>query len=383
MNGGPPATARETSRACARPRVGWLMEHPTLSGGERSALVVAQALHAASHAVDLLMLAPRRGPLAEALGRRQLRHQALRISRRDAPPERWIATLARLVRALDLSLLHANGSGTADLAGPAAARAGIPSVGHIREIIRHSAARVARLATCTRLVAVSDAAGAALVRQGVPAERVVTIHNGIDVRRWSVPGLPASDPLAADPRPRLLAVGQLVRRKGLDVLLEALARTQRPAVLWVAGERWSDKAEAHAHVTALRQRAEALALPVRWLGWRGDIPALMASADLLVHPARQEPLGRVILEAMAAGLPLVTTAVGGSPELLGPLAGQPGAALVPPDAPDALARAIDEALLAGRAAGAALRARCEATFTVTAAATQLASLYHDLLRPTS
>jgi len=55
---------------------------------------------------------------------------------------------------------------------------------------------------------------------------------------------------------------------------------------------------------------------VQWLGRRNDVPELMAKAKLLIHCAKQEPLGRVLLEAAASGLPMVTTRVGGTPEIL-------------------------------------------------------------------
>ena len=77
------------------------------------------------------------------------------------------------------------------------------------------------------------------------------------------------------------------------------------------------------------------------LGYRDDVPALLAGLDVLVVPSRQEPLSRVLLEGLALGVPAVATAVGGSPEILDD--GRFGM-LVPPDDPGAIARGIEELL---------------------------------------
>ena len=92
--------------------------------------------------------------------------------------------------------------------------------------------------------------------------------------------------------------------------------------LLVVGERNSTKAEAIEYERDIHDRlnASSVGQQVKWLGRREDVADLMRLADILVHPARQEPLGRVLLEASASALPIVTTAVGGSPEILsGPL----------------------------------------------------------------
>jgi glycosyltransferase involved in cell wall biosynthesis len=133
-----------------------------------------------------------------------------------------------------------------------------------------------------------------------------------------------------------LALGRLHPNKGLDLLLEALAKT-RGVHLWIAGEG------------PLRPRLEQLATRlglagrVRFLGWREDVPALLASADLLVCPSLHEPLGNVIIEAWSAGRAVVATASDGPAGLIedgdsGILVPLPGSA---GGGPQALARAIE------------------------------------------
>jgi glycosyltransferase involved in cell wall biosynthesis len=167
-----------------------------------------------------------------------------------------------------------------------------------------------------------------LLRQGWPAERAHYLPNftgatkAVPVARESL-DTPPDVPLA-------LALGRLHANKGFDILLAALAQAQR-LHLWLAGDGEL--------LSALRRQAAALgvAARVRFLGWRDDIPALLAAADFLVCPSRHEPLGNVVIEAWAAGLPVVATASEGPGALI--VDGESGL-LVPVDDADALARAM-------------------------------------------
>jgi glycosyltransferase involved in cell wall biosynthesis len=107
----------------------------------------------------------------------------------------------------------------------------------------------------------------------------------------------------------VLALGRLHPNKGFDLLLDALAMTP-DLHLWLAGEGPLRR--------ALERQAARLGLArrVRFLGWRQDVSALLASADLLVCPSRHEPLGNVVIEAWAAGLPVVATAAEGPAGLI-------------------------------------------------------------------
>ncbi len=138
--------------------------------------------------------------------------------------------------------------------------------------------------------------------------------------------------LGAVARPLILAVGRLEPHKGHDLLLDA-AREWRglepqPSVV-VAGEGSSRP--------ALQRRIDREDLPVRLLGRRSDVPELLAAADLVVLPSRFESYPLIVHEALRAGVPLVATAVGAVPELVGD-----AALLVPGEDPEALARAVAE-----------------------------------------
>jgi len=187
-----------------------------------------------------------------------------------------------------------------------------------------------------RAVAISAAVRDALLEGGVAPEKVALIHDAVDMR--AVESLPdrknARSALeAGEGAIVLLALTSLVRRKGLDVLLDALARTRkRDLVLWIAGDG-PERA-------SLGAQAERLGLSerVRFLGQRDDVPDLLAACDIFVLPSRREGLGVSVLEAMAACRPVVASRVGGLGEAV--VDGRTGI-LVPPEDPESLALALD------------------------------------------
>lgn len=180
--------------------------------------------------------------------------------------------------------------------------------------------------------------------------------------------------LALPPDSFLIAsVGQICLRKGQDVFAQAaaLAAAQMPAAHFLLiGERYSAKPESAAYNESIDRTFAAAGLADRFhrLGFRQDVPQLLAEVDLLVHSARQEPLGRVLLEAAAAGCPIVATNVGGTSEML---VDDQSALLVPADNPQALAtamiRAFGDASLRDRLADWA-RARIATYFSIAVSA---------------
>jgi glycosyltransferase involved in cell wall biosynthesis len=163
--------------------------------------------------------------------------------------------------------------------------------------------------TVDRTVVVADVLGRFLRdRLHVPAGRIRHIDNGL-----ALPGPAAT--AREGPIRHLLFVGLLVERKGVDVLLRALQRALARGGpddlhLSVVGDG-PERA-------ALERQATDLGLTghVSFLGFRADVPAVMAGADAFVLPARMEQQPLVLIEAMASGLPVVATDVGGVREML-------------------------------------------------------------------
>lgn len=365
-------------------------EFPTLHGGENSLLSVVPHLRRAGF--DVAAAAPPAGPLAEALAERNV--EVIPFEVRDRAGVRrgqevLRRELADLLRRRRPDLLHANSLAMGRLSGPAAAEAGLPSIAHLRDIIGLSAAAAADLNRHTRLLAVSEATREAHRAQGVAAEKMYVLYNGVDLERFH----PAQRSgwlhaeLGLDPRrDRLVGtIGQLVLRKGQDVLAQAaaaLARRFPHAHCVLVGSRYSEKDEARRYEAGLREAfaAAGLARQAHFLGTRGDVARLLIELDVLAHPARQEPLGRVLLEAAASGVAVVASDVGGTREVFPEGCG--AAVLVRADDAAALALAVGELLdnpARCQQMGAAARRRAEEAFGAKAAAAGLARHWAEVL----
>jgi glycosyltransferase involved in cell wall biosynthesis len=183
----------------------------------------------------------------------------------------------------------------------------------------------------------------------------------------------------------IATIGQIGLRKGTDVALAAAAKVAAnvPDVHWlIIGERTSRKEESHDFETHLRSAANEPPLRgrVHFRGRRRDMCQLLTECVLLVHAARQEPLGRVLLESAASGLPVIATDVGGTREIFPTEAD--GALLVPVDDSAALANAIT--LVLGDATrrkllGAGGRRRAERQFDIYQGSARLVKIYQSVL----
>lgn len=208
-----------------------------------------------------------------------------------------------------------------------------------------------------------------IVGQGWPAGKVSCIPNFAA----APPQAEAVDraSLATPPDvPLLLAMGRLHENKAHDVSLQALVQLP-DAWLWIAGVGPLE--------AKLRGMAEALGVAdrVRFLGWRTDASALYRTADVCIFPSRFEPLGNVVIQAWAHGLPVVAAASQGPGALI--REGQDGL-LVPIDDPDALAggarRLLADQALRARFARAGA-ARVAAEFSEAAVVGQWKALFAD------
>jgi glycosyltransferase involved in cell wall biosynthesis len=230
------------------------------------------------------------------------------------------------------------------------------------------------------VVAISEEVRRRLLEAGVVPERVRVIPSGVEA--------PAALPdervreaarrcLAAGAATVVATVASLERRKGIDVLLEALAILRRAgteAVCLVCGDGTER--------LALQRRAEELGLEraVRFLGHRADVSEVLAAADVFALPSRHEGLGVAVLEAMAVGLPVVASSVGGIPEAV--VDGVTGV-LVPPEDPLLLAAALARCLEdpeAAREMGRRGRERVLERYSMEASARAYEVLYGQVLR---
>jgi glycosyltransferase involved in cell wall biosynthesis len=321
-----------------------LCEYPTLLGGERSMLATLPAVNAAGF--DVHVAAPANGPLAQALAERRISHIPWLTQDEDGrrvPLAPLRSGLAETIRGLQPALLHANSLSTSRIAGPVMLESKTPSISHLRDIMKLAPQAIADINCHRRVLAVSHATRDFHIAQGLEAHKCVVTYNGVDLDQFA--------PRAANgylhveqklpPTARFVAtIGQLGLRKGTEVALAAAREVVRAVadVHWlIVGERTSGKQESlefERHLNSIAVEPQ-LAGRVHFLGRRSDVDRLLNECVLLVHAARQEPLGRVLLEAAASGLPVVATDVGGTREIFP--SPDEGAILVPPNDPTALA----------------------------------------------
>ncbi len=241
---------------------------------------------------------------------------------------------ARAARQLNLPLLvtfHALGSVKRRYQGPA----DTSPLNRIR-------VEVAVAGAAERIVATATAEVRELALFGIPSGNVSVVPCGVDLEHFT-PG-PTATPSPAAPerkyRYRLLSVGRLVPRKGYDIIIEALIRLPETELLIAGGAGNGDATPEpeHDRLVAVAERL-GVADRVRLIGQvaRADMPDLLRSADLVVCSPWYEPFGIVPLEAMACGVPVVASAVGG---MVDTVADSVTGALVPARDPLALAEVI-------------------------------------------
>ncbi len=365
-----------------------LCEFATLNGGEQSMLSTLEGVAAAGFCP--MVAAPPTGPLADTLRQHgiDLIPWTLHDERGRRCEQRVLRErLANLLSRHGPELLHANSLAMGRLAGPVVAEQRLPSIAHLRDIIRLRRAAIDDLNRHCRILAVSYATREYHVAAGLDPARVFVQYNGVDLKRFRpqhASGYLHRELRLPDEALLVGCIGQIGLRKGMDVLARAavVLADQMPDVHYlIVGERHSDKEESRRFENDLHRVAVGpLAGRMHFLGWRDDVAQLLNELTLLVHPARQEPLGRVLLEGAAAGVAMIATDVGGTREIFPP--NTAGAVLFGPDDPQLLAEKI-RSLLSNpthRAAlGKAARVRAETTFDVNRATEDLVRHYQAVL----
>lgn len=334
--------------------------------------------------VEPTLFAPRPGPLVERLQRRGIPVELGAPTRKLAFGE--ARRLARRWRGA-FDLVHAHGARGSFWGAVAAGQAGLPLVTTIHELRWRTLASGPRrwlwlelerraLEHSRRLIAVSEAVRRELVaRRPEWASRTVVIPGTSPQLLEPRPPAPLDAPVAAVPL-RLVTVGRLEPVKGHDRLLEALSRlaARIPFTLDVVG-----RGPLEGELRGLAARL-GIADRVRWHLGADDVAEHLDRAQIFVTATREETLGLAVLEAMAAGRPVVVPAVGGLVELVGE-AGclvDPGAALPERLADVIAALAADPARMARL--GAAGRARVLAAYDPLVLASRVADVYEQIGR---
>jgi glycosyltransferase involved in cell wall biosynthesis len=342
-----------------------------VAGGQLVALQLARAARARGH--DAWFVAPGEGAFTT-----QVRDEGFGVGLVDLSRTFKLGgavRLARLLRATRTDVLHTHTQVAPNILGRIAARAaGARVIAHIhienyfpRGPLRRLYHRTLDNATarlCHVVTAVSEDTRRALVEQGYPAERIVVIHNGIE--------LDGAAPTPPQGR-TVVEVARLAPVKGQRELIDAVAQIPDARLVLVGKDLEQDGA----YADALERRARELGIAdrVELAGYRPDAAELMREARIVALPSTTEGLPVVLLEAMAQARPVVATPVGGTPELV--VDGETGV-LVPPRDVDALARALRELLdddERARWLGEAGRRRVEERFSAERMADAVLKLY--------
>ncbi len=318
------------------------------SGGEVQVFLLMEGLRKRGHRNVLLCPG---GSRSEGEARRRgLEVHAIRTRNEWSP--RNVSIIRRRLAACVPDLVHLHTGRANWLGGLAAWRLGLPALTTRRmdrPVKRNLRTRFIYGRAVQRAVAISPTVHAQLVASGVPRSITRLVPSAVDpdaiFPRRGRDATRRRLGLGADAT-CLLSVASLVRRKGVDVLIGALARLGRDGLrplLCVAGEG--------AERSALERQAIAAGLEegVRFLGERDDVPDLLAACDVFVLPSRREGLGVAALEAMALGRPVVATRVGGLGTAV--VHGRTGLLVAPDDAAElaaALATLIRDPVLRER-----------------------------------
>jgi 2-deoxystreptamine N-acetyl-D-glucosaminyltransferase/2-deoxystreptamine glucosyltransferase len=224
------------------------------------------------------------------------------------------------------------------------------------------------LAAADMVIALTPSAAEHLAGAGIPAGKIRVIPPGYDPDLFAAD---TPDPVPDLGRPRVGYIGRIAPQKDLSTLITAFSQVTEPAQLLIVGDGPSRR--------AAEQQASPLGQRVRFTGFmpHTQIPAVLGHIDLLVLATWYEELPSVLIEAMAAGLPVVASMVGGIPTLI---EHDRNGLLVPPGDAAALAAAISRVLTEpGTAARLAAAAQQTAQrYTWPALARQVATIYLEL-----
>lgn len=384
-------------RASSPVRVVRVFSRLNIGGPSWHVILLTSGLVAAGYETRLMVgrESPSEGNFLELAGRRGIRCWTVDALGREIRPLPDLVALWRLfreIRAFRPQIVHTHTAKAGVLGRLAARLSGVPVVvhtfhGHVLKgyfgpaktaFFRWLETRLA--ATTDSVIAVSEAVKADLVEMGVaPAAKIRVIPLGLDLERLAQPlprGKLRAESGVAETVPLVGIVGRLVPIKDVGTFLEAARRVlaQRPETRFAIVGDGEERA-------SLESQARELGLgpSLHFHGWKTDVAEVLGDLNLVVNCSRNEGTPVALIEALAAGKPVVATAVGGTPDVLGP---NRHGLLVPAGDPEALASAILDCLANPTAAAERARSGQQhvlARHSVTRLLGDVDGLYRELL----
>lgn len=317
-----------------------------IAGQELSLLDRIQGLKKAG--VYSQVVVPEPGIFADLLKEKGVDVTFMKLSRlTKKTPLQYLGTiraLSRLIRENGISLVHCSGVYPTQYSLPAARLAGVPCVTHVLSTVyTPDELKKSFLKYTDRVIGVSRAvSGAIASSMPIRRERLITVYcsvlnddrdkdAGIDISRES---------LGISPLTKVISqIGQIIQRKGWEsfILMARRVKDGYPDTVFLAvGDVPPGNEE---YYRGLQELTKTLGLTadIRFLGFQKNIEAIFDVTDVSVLASLAEGLPRVVIQAMAAGKPVVATAVSGTPEAI---TDQETGILVPPEDPQAMAEAV-------------------------------------------
>ena len=334
----------------------YLNHSAQMSGAEVSLRALLRGLRQSNAPFEPLVALPGDGPFAG-----ELREENWNVSfaplRRLQRPRGIIDGMASLLHVLQTAphicrlvdksgarLIHSNSTTAHLVGGVAAERTNRPSIWHCRDLI--SLERIApQLASkATRVVAISGCVASQLEKDGVPHEKISVIYNGLDPERWRCKQDSDLRATLALPEDAFVfgIVGQLVPWKNHADFIEAAAKFMQQEdvgnarFVAIGGDLFGDHQDYIVELRALVKK-HGLTDRFNFIPRQTSAVDAISALDCLVHPARDEPFGRVLMEAMSLEIPVIAVNENGPLEIV--THGHDGL-LVKPNAPDELAQAM-------------------------------------------
>jgi glycosyltransferase involved in cell wall biosynthesis len=327
-------------------RIGFLNDSSRIGGAEKSLAFLIKNLN--SSVFESVVICPKGGPLIDELASQNIHVIARDISRfsRKHRVFNYVASLFKLlylIKKLRIDIIHCNTIGAAHWGLPIGSLLSRPVVCHIRSSsYTKFSSFVVKFYKHSRFIAISHFVKQSLTDVGVPDDKIAVVYNGVDTDLYNPDKLSTNYQKEFEKYREVLKIGVLGRietwKRHIDVLEAAgMIRESLRFHLFIVGEVWDQKDLSLLQMLKSRINDLRLNNHVTFTGFRKDIPAFMAGLDVIVVPSEGEPFGRVTIEAMAIGKPVIGTMSGCTPEII-----QDGVngILVPVKSPGAIARAL-------------------------------------------
>jgi len=289
-----------------------------LGGGGKSLITLLSDLP--SHGWNTHVVVPGEGQFTDELIKMGIAHTVYPFRpiewRRPVDTLRTTLAWRKLFQRVKPALIHANGFDLSRSFSPAAGSMGIPYITHVRFPIEPDGARwvLRGLPKPAAFIFNSHAMMDALwpfISQLTTKSRPYVVHNAVDLTSYTPTPWPEGPPY----RIGIIAnFAPFKRHEDFLRMAAKMVKTRNDLEFWVVG----DDTEGTGRRTVLEQLAGELGITIytRFLGHRSDIPEIMRQLHLLVVPSQFEPFGRVVIEAMACGRPVVASRDGGIPEII-------------------------------------------------------------------